>query len=31
LQYIKDNSLWDTLCPIFIRDACQLLEEMLEL
>lgn len=31
LQYIKENSLWDTLCPIFIRDACQLLEEMFEL
>ena len=31
LQYIKDNHLWDTLCPIFIRDACQLLEEMLDL
>jgi C_GCAxxG_C_C family probable redox protein len=31
LKYITENSLWETLCPIFIRDACQLLEELLEL
>ncbi len=31
LQHIKENNLWNTLCPIFIRDACQLLEEMFHL
>jgi C_GCAxxG_C_C family probable redox protein len=31
LQYIKDNGLWDKLCPIFIRDAAQLIEDLLEL
>lgn len=31
LQYIKENSLWDKLCPIFIRDAAILVEELLEL
>jgi C_GCAxxG_C_C family probable redox protein len=31
LQYIKDNNLWDTLCPVFIRDAAKLVEELLEL
>lgn len=29
LKYITENSLWETLCPIFIRDACQLIEELL--
>jgi C_GCAxxG_C_C family probable redox protein len=31
LTYIKDNGLWDSLCPIFIRDAAQIIEELLEL
>lgn len=31
LKYITENSLWETLCPIYIRDACQLIEELLEL
>lgn len=31
LQYIKDNGLWDTLCPVFIRDAAIIIEELLEL
>ena len=31
LQYIKDNGLWDRICPIFIRDAAQIIEELLEL
>jgi C_GCAxxG_C_C family probable redox protein len=31
LQYIKENNLWDSLCPIFIRDAATLIEEMLEI
>jgi hypothetical protein len=31
LQYIKENGLWDKLCPIFIRDAAVIVEELLEL
>jgi C_GCAxxG_C_C family probable redox protein len=31
LNYIKENGLWDKLCPIFISDAAQLIEELLEL
>jgi C_GCAxxG_C_C family probable redox protein len=31
LQYIKENNLWGTLCPVFIRDAAKLIEEILEL
>lgn len=31
LQYIKDNNLWVKLCPIFIRDSAQIIEDMLEL
>lgn len=31
LQYIKENGLWDKLCPVFIRDAAILAEELLEL
>ncbi len=31
LSYIKENGLWDSLCPIFIRDAAQIIEELLEL
>lgn len=31
LQYIKDNGLWDKLCPIFIRDAAKIIEELLQL
>jgi C_GCAxxG_C_C family probable redox protein len=31
LTYIKEHGLWDSLCPIFIRDAAQIIEEMLEL
>jgi C_GCAxxG_C_C family probable redox protein len=31
LQYIKENNLWGTLCPVFIGDAAKLIEEMLEL
>ncbi len=31
LQYIKDNDLWNTLCPIFVSDAAQIIEELLEL
>ncbi len=29
LQYIKENGLWDKLCPIFIRDAAVILEDLL--
>ena len=31
LQYIKENGLWDTLCPVFIRDAAKLIEDILTL
>ncbi len=31
LQYIKENGLWEKLCPVFIRDAAMLIEELLEL
>lgn len=31
LQYIKENGLWDKLCPIFIRDSARIIEELLEL
>jgi C_GCAxxG_C_C family probable redox protein len=31
LAYVKENSLWDSLCPIFIRDAAQTIEVLLEL
>ncbi|MDF2905872.1 MAG: hypothetical protein K0R34_1193 [Herbinix sp.] len=31
LQYIKENNLWDKVCPIFIHDAAILIEEFLEL
>lgn len=31
LTHIKEHGLWDSLCPIFIRDAAQMVEEMLEL
>jgi C_GCAxxG_C_C family probable redox protein len=31
LQYIKDNGLWEKLCPVFIRDASLIIEELLGL
>ncbi|MHB8127710.1 MAG: C-GCAxxG-C-C family protein [Mobilitalea sp.] len=31
LQYIVDNGLWDSLCPVFIKDAAMIIEELLEL
>lgn len=31
LQYIKDNGLWDSMCPVFIKDAAIIIEELLEL
>ena len=30
-QSVKDHNLLDRLCPIFLRDACQLLEVLLEI
>ncbi|MDF2942724.1 MAG: hypothetical protein K0S01_1582 [Herbinix sp.] len=31
LTYIKENGLWDSLCPIFIRDAAQTIEVLMDL
>ncbi|HWT73965.1 MAG TPA: C-GCAxxG-C-C family protein [Mobilitalea sp.] len=31
LKVIKENNLWNKLCPIFVSDAAQLIEELLEL
>lgn len=31
LQYIKENGLWNTLCPGFIRNSAEIIEELLGL
>lgn len=31
LKYIKDNGLWDSLCPVFIKDSALIIEELLDL
>lgn len=31
LEYIQENGLWDKLCPIYIKDAAKIIEELLEL
>jgi C_GCAxxG_C_C family probable redox protein len=31
LKYIKENEICDTLCPVFVKDAVQIIEELLQL
>ena len=31
MVYIKENDLWRKLCPIFVKDAAQIIEDLLEL
>ena len=31
MQYVKENDLWNTLCPIFVSDAAHIIEEILDL
>ncbi len=30
-KFAKENGLWDTLCPVFVRDAVRIVEGMLDL
>jgi C_GCAxxG_C_C family probable redox protein len=31
LNYIRENGLWESLCPIFIKDSAQIIEKLLDL
>jgi C_GCAxxG_C_C family probable redox protein len=31
LRQIKEEGLWDTLCPVFVRDSARIIEKLLEL
>ncbi len=31
LKYIKEHGIWETLCPVFVRDASLIIEDLLNL